>query len=92
MNIYIIGIKTNDRLPSHETITEYQWLDGTEAKWTAKAGMVEWLDRPNNSAATMTATGSSAPVFVRREQGKYPYLQTKADSKWSNNLLALPKY
>jgi len=33
--------------------------------------------------------GKRADLAVRRQQGKQPYVQTRADGVWNNNLLAL---
>jgi hypothetical protein len=52
---------------------------------------IQWIDA--NLARFYTidrTTGLRVYIYVVREAGKQPYLRTKADGKWKDNLLALP--
>lgn len=53
--------------------------------------VIGWIDAGTDTFYTLDAFGRRADVLVYREVGKAPYLRTRADGIWSNNLLALPQ-
>ena len=73
-----------DRMSTHEHITH---LGGIGWRIT-RDEVIRRIDARTDTFYTMAA-GKRADVYVRREPGKQPYVQTKADGVWSNNLLAL---
>ena len=75
----------------HEHIAEVQWRnpdDGNTGK-SSKAVMVDWIDNKKGKAKV---TDGRNTVDVFTVDGTPKYLRTAADGKWTNNLLALPRY
>jgi hypothetical protein len=76
---------------SHEAISRLELVDEMNAAKTGvntKADLVSFVDR--GGKAYCGKGSDRVAVLVRREVGKQPYLQSVADGKWANNLLALP--
>jgi hypothetical protein len=78
----------------HWHISELEYYtdeDSTRTK-RSRLAIVNWIESNNaNVAYTAPQVGTGQRVYVRQEHG-VKFLQTIADSKWSNNLLALPRY
>ena len=75
----------------HQHIASVRWTnraDGSTGQNTT-AGMVDWIDNKNGDARVANGT-SYVEVHVVEASPKY--LRTKADGKWTDNLLALPTY
>jgi hypothetical protein len=76
---------------SHEHIGEVKWehaTNGTTGKST-RAEMVKWIKDDKGEARVRDGQGW---VHVGVVEASPPYIRTYADGKWTDNLLALPKY
>lgn len=75
----------------HEHIAEVKWRNPTEGTTGAssRALMVDWIKNKKGDAQ-VTDGRNTAQVGV--VDASPPYLRTHADRKWTDNLLALPKY
>lgn len=77
----------------HTAISDLRWrqLNSSEQKWSTTEALIEWLDAPDSNRAVVGSGANQVPVgVVRPSDGRAPYLQSYADGKWNNNLLALP--
>jgi hypothetical protein len=75
---------------THEGIGAVRWLncsDSTSNTMTT-AQAVDWLDRGN----VLWVADQSGPVEVRVVRGNPPYVRTVADNRYTDNLLALPRF
>jgi Protein of unknown function (DUF3892) len=70
----------------HEHITHV----GTSHQTWLREQVVAWIDGGTDTFYTIVA-GKRGEVGVVREAGKAPYLRTRADGAWNDNLLALPR-
>ena len=75
----------------HEHIQSVQWRDrsSNETGQATRATMVDWIGNKGGSAFVKDNVGS-VPVLV--VDAKPPYIRTKKDDRWTDNLLALPQY
>ncbi len=91
MGVYIAAIHMAGG-STHEHVSEVIWMNETsfESGKTLTAEMVKYIDDGNSVRVSDGNTRVS--VGVVRERGKAPFLRTYADKKWTDNLLALPKY
>ena len=77
----------------HEHIAEVAWVnvaDPNEKGTSSRSGIVQWLEEAPSHRAIVSDGMSSVEVGVVNATPKY--LRTHADGKWTNNLLALPRY
>jgi hypothetical protein len=76
---------------AHEHIAEVRWRDATDGKVgeSSRDQMVDWIDRQNGDARVSDGRHEARVGVV---QASPPYLRTYADAKWTDNLLALPRY
>lgn len=76
---------------SHEHIASVRWRnpDNAETGQSTREVMVDWI-RNKNGVAKVTDGRNTVDVGV--VDAHPPYLRTHADGKWSDNLLALPRY
>jgi hypothetical protein len=76
-----------DRLSSHEHITHVgncpTW------KWTREQVIASIDARTNTFFVIDPFTGQRSDVGVIRPNGRAPYLRTRADGDWNDNLLSL---
>ena len=75
----------------HEHIISVKWRnpsDNTIGESTV-ATMIDWIE---NKKGVAKVTDGKNTVDVGVGKGTKPYLRTHADGKWTNNLLALPRY
>ena len=74
----------------HEHIAAVKWRnpDTGQTGSSDRDTMVKWIDE--KGVAKVTDGRNTATVGV--QPGPPRYLQTYADGKWSDNLLALPRY
>jgi hypothetical protein len=78
----------------HEHISWLQWRNtqtGATGQSTRQA-VVTWLEESKANQAVVANNGTWVYVGVYRVQAGPIYLRTHADGKWSDNLLALPKF
>jgi hypothetical protein len=84
---HINCIRKPDRQSRHEHITH---IGNIQGNWmmTREAAIVG-IDAGTQAFYTVDlTTGARAYVGVVRPAGRAPYLQTHADGKWNDNLLA----
>ena len=76
----------------HKHIAELKWVEDGAQKTgvSARAVLVEWIRDKQGSGYVLDSKGNKAVVKVR--DAKPPYVQTIADGKWTDNLLALPTF
>jgi hypothetical protein len=75
----------------HQHISEVKWENREDESTgtSTKATMVDWID--NKKGVARVADGSSY-VGVGVVNATPKYIRTHADGKWTDNLLALPRY
>lgn len=77
---------------THQHIASLKWRDpstGTTGDWS-KAAMVTWIRSGGVAKVKDPVTGIDVAVDVYDDTP--PYVRTHANSRWTDNLLALPKY
>jgi hypothetical protein len=81
-------INKPDRSNAHEHITH---IGNTAGKWRlTRESAIQRIDSKEERFYTVDqSTGNKVYIGVVRAAGKNPYLQTHADGKWKDNLLAL---
>ncbi len=87
--VYITHIRLGGGA-SHEHITDVMWKNPADGKTGAstRSVMVEWIDK-GNVARVKDSRGEVDVLVVRASP---PYLRTYADGRWTDNLLALPRF
>lgn len=74
----------------HEHIGSVKWQDTAGKTGTSQtADAVKWLQQTGNFARVADGIGSVAVGVV---EARTPYLRTYADARWTDNLLALPRF
>lgn len=76
---------------THEHITHLRWMNSANAEvgTSTKQAVVEWLRQPG---ARAFVTDGTTTVEVGVVEVTPPYVRTYADGRWTNNLLALPRF
>jgi hypothetical protein len=77
----------------HEHIQSVRWSNestGASGESTT-AEMVDYIDNQNGKAYTFDGY-TRADIHTVHPANRRPYIQTKADGKLTDNLLALPRY
>jgi len=74
----------------HEGITNFGWVNSeTSARGnSSRPAMVAWIEN-GGKAFVRDAAGNVAWLVVRTSAYGNKYVQTLADNRWTNNLLAL---
>jgi hypothetical protein len=74
----------------HEHISDVMWRNSAtgETGQSTKAAMVHYID----SGARAQVTDGRNTVDVGVVRASSPYIRTYADGKWTDNLLALPRF
>ena len=74
----------------HEHIANVKWKNAGDgnAGENSRQEMVDWIEK--GGAAQVTDGRNTADVGVVNASPKY--IRTHADGKWTDNLLALPRY
>lgn len=77
----------------HEHITHVWWTNPSSGKTgdNSRAAIVDWIDGKNGKAYVEDRHGNRADVGVVAPNYGSKYLQTHADGRWTDNLLALPR-
>lgn len=80
-----------DRLSAHEHITHIGNQNATTPwKWTREK-VIASIDAGANTFFVLDPySGKRSDVAVVRPAGRSPYLRTRADGDWNDNLLSLP--
>ncbi|HVS58614.1 MAG TPA: DUF3892 domain-containing protein [Candidatus Saccharimonadales bacterium] len=75
----------------HEAISHYKWLDEAsgESKIADRASMVKWVEDGGN--AYVKSAEGTVNCYVNQSSVGTKFLETRADSRSSNNLLNLPE-
>jgi len=74
----------------HHAIESLGWMEGTEQKKCSRLALYEWLKKNEENKAYVKDThGNIAYVGTRENANGTKYVQTYADGKWTDNLLAL---
>jgi hypothetical protein len=92
--IYIVEIHMSAGGHLHEHIEAVRWRhpEGGKSSESTVAAMVEWIEVQKGVAKVTDGVKEVNVLVVRPAAPKKPYLQTVADGRWTNNLLALPRY
>ena len=85
--LYIIAIHLEGS-EMHEHITQVKWKNETDSKICTREAMIEWINKGNRA---YVSDGVNV-VDVLVVNANPPYLRTYADGRWTNNLLALPRF
>ena len=89
MTIFITDIHLVGGL-GHEHIGSVKWRDANGDRGANQvAEIVQWLQTSGNAAKVADGAGS-VPVAV--VEARVPYLRTYRDDRWTDNLLALPRF
>jgi hypothetical protein len=89
MTVFFTAISPDDA-GDHEAITAIWWLDTaneTSASFS-KTAAVAWLNKGNKA----WVADSEGKVEARVVKGDPPYVRTYADGRFTDNLLALPRF
>jgi catechol-2,3-dioxygenase len=75
---------------NHEHIASVRWRNPTDSATgeTSRGQMVDWINEGGD--ARVSDGRSEAQVGV--VDATPPFIRTHADNRWTNNLLALPRY
>jgi len=75
----------------HEAIEKLGWLDESTGKSgiCTRLEMVEFIEKDKGIAYVVDRFGNKAYLYVRVSVKNNKFVQTIADGKYSNNLLAL---
>jgi hypothetical protein len=92
MPIRITHVRFADGLRDHEHITHVAWTSNkTTSQANSCAEIVSWID--DGKGVAYVGTGAQqVRVDTVHPAGRDPYLRTRADGKWTNNLLSLPTF
>lgn len=77
---------------THEHIARLKWRNPSSTKTgeNSRREIVDWLrEDTTNHKAFVDGAGRA---YVGVVDAQPPYLRTYADGKWTNNLLALPRF
>lgn len=88
--IYLYAVHV-EGTSQHAHISSVRWKnpDTSKSGETSRAGMVKWI-RDGGKAYACGGQGHMARVLV--VNATPPYIRTKADGTWTDNLLSLPRY
>jgi hypothetical protein len=76
----------------HEHITDVMWRSAaTSTGLSTVEGIIGWLSANANNQAVV-ADPLGVEVAVVRPAGQPPHLCARADGKWTDDLLALPRF
>lgn len=75
----------------HEHISDVTWKNPSTGKTgqNSRAEMVRWIKVEHGEAKV---TDGRSTIEVGVVEASTPYLRTHADGKWTDNLLALPRF
>ena len=92
MALEITGIRKPDPNDPHEAISHYRWRKDAsgETGIDERLEVISYLER-NDEKAYVADGNTKIWCAIRKNQHGTKYLQTYADSEWSNNLLSLPQ-
>ncbi len=88
--VYITAVHMEQNGTRHEHIASVRWqnpADNATGESTRQV-MVDWI----RQGGVAKVTDGRNTVDVGVVEANPPYLRTHADGKWTDNLLALPRY
>jgi hypothetical protein len=94
MSLQITGVRKPNRNDPHEAISHYRWYDDDDntRRLDERVVLIAWMERNEVSAYVIDKdTNKKVWCDIRTNQHGTKYLQTYADKKWTDNLLALPE-
>ncbi len=88
--IYITNIRLSSNDARHEHIIALKWRNPADGKMdeTTREALVKWL-REGGDARVKDSRGEVAVAVV---EAAPPYVRTVADGRYTDNLLALPRF
>ena len=93
MAVQIIAVRKDhgNHYNPHEAISHYKWHDhqSNEIGIATRPDMVAWVE--NGGRAYVTSQEGTVDCYVNRSTAGTKFLETRADSRSSNNLLNLPE-
>ena len=91
MTVYIAAVNMSGGT-QHEHIAKVVWvMDGTYRGGISTTS--EIVDFINKGNSVMVGDGSTkVQVGVVKREGRSSYIRTFADNKWTDNLLAVPRF
>lgn len=92
--VYITHIRLSPPTSNdHQHITRVKWLNPTDqnTQHNSVTDMVAWIET-QKGVARVTDGVREVDVGVVHPDSGAAYLRTHADGRWSNNLLALPRF
>jgi hypothetical protein len=92
MSIRITHVRFAGDVRDHEHITHVTWTSSnTASQANSRAEIVSWID--DQKGVAYVGTGAQqVQVDTVHPAGRDPYLRTRADGQWTNNLLSLPTF
>ena len=92
IRITCINKAGGQHLNPHHAIERLGWMEDGSGRTgiSTRLEVWDWLTNKNGSAYVRDARGNSAEVRPC-EHGQTRWVQTVADGRWSDNLLALPE-
>lgn len=89
---FITHVRLSSGGSKHEHITDVKWLNSSDntTGTSTKQAMVDYLEK-GNKAYVKDGSGK-VEVLVVDATPKPKYLRTKADDRWTDNLLSLPRF
>ncbi|HEV2412309.1 MAG TPA: DUF3892 domain-containing protein [Candidatus Saccharimonadales bacterium] len=91
IRIVCINKDNGNHANPHEGITRFGWVyngpNGPSTGYYSRTEMVAYLER--NNQAYVSNHGKTVYCFVNVSREGNKFVQTRADSDWSDNLLAL---
>jgi hypothetical protein len=84
-----VQITCINRVPGDNSYDGITHLGTATRKWTRQQ-VVIWINAKEHTFHTMK-DGKRANIHVYDDKQRPPHLQTYADDKWTNDLLALPE-
>lgn len=91
--IYITEVRMGREGSKHEHIAAVRWRksDSPETGESTREEMVDWIGKKGGIAHVRLDNDHDVKVEVVLKANP-PYIRTKADGDWTDNLLALPRY
>jgi hypothetical protein len=92
MALQITGIRKPNPDDPHEAISHYRWHDDVDNSngIDEREALIKWME-DNKIRAYVADVSKKIWCGIRKNAHGTKYLQTYADDKWTNNLLALPQ-
>jgi hypothetical protein len=89
--VYVTAVHMESGGTRHEHIADVKWTnpDDGQTGESSRANMVDWIENKHGVAKVTDGTNT---VDVGVVNATPKYIRTHADGKWTDNLLALPRY